>query len=94
MLFFHSSQNRLTLSKRLSLDQLSPDCKGMRLNNKQRKMCNRDSGMAETLINAIRLSTMECTNQFKNERWNCSITTHEHHRLNLLKTGKYDVLVS
>ncbi|XP_072048108.1 protein Wnt-9a-like [Amphiura filiformis] len=76
----------LTLSKRLPLDRLTADCKGMRLTNKQRKMCYRDSGMADTLINAIRLSTMECTSQFKNERWNCSIT-HEHHRLNLLKTA-------
>ncbi|XP_070569790.1 protein Wnt-9a-like isoform X2 [Ptychodera flava] len=48
-------------------------------------MCRRDSGMPETLYEAIRLSERECQMQFKNERWNC--TTSDRYRENILKKG-------
>lgn len=64
-------------------------CDLMLLQRKQRKMCRRDKGVADTLLEAIRLSTQECEYQFKTERWNCSL--HGQYRLNILKKGKPSV---
>ncbi|KAL4217484.1 Protein Wnt-9b [Mactra antiquata] len=60
-------------------------CDLMLLQRKQRKMCRRDKGVADTLLEAIRLSTQECEYQFKAERWNCSLEGQ--YRLNVLKKG-------
>ncbi|XP_045178762.2 protein Wnt-9a-like [Mercenaria mercenaria] len=52
---------------------------------KQRKMCRRGKGVADTLLEAITLSTQECEYQFKTERWNC--TLEDQYRLNILEKG-------
>ncbi|KAM9112504.1 protein Wnt-9b [Pangshura tecta] len=58
-------------------------CDLLKLSRKQKRLCQREPGLAETLRDAIRLSVMECQYQFRNERWNCSLDG----RTNLLKRG-------
>ncbi|XP_077997512.1 protein Wnt-9a-like [Glandiceps talaboti] len=73
--------------KKVYLEQLDGstewDCK--RLSKKQKKMCRRDTGMPETLYEAIRLSQRECQIQFHGERWNC--TSGDSYIVNILKKG-------
>lgn len=61
-------------------------CDLMFLQRKQRKMCRRDKGIADTLMEAISLSGQECDHQFEDERWNCSL--EDQFRLNILKKGE------
>lgn len=61
-------------------------CDLMFLQQKQRKMCRRDKGIADTLMEAISLSGQECDHQFEDERWNCSL--EDQFRLNILKKGE------
>ncbi|XP_063158124.1 protein Wnt-9b [Candoia aspera] len=58
-------------------------CDLLRLSQKQKRLCRREPGLAETLRDAIRLGVLECQYQFRNERWNCSLDG----RANLLKRG-------
>ncbi|XP_052285107.1 protein Wnt-9a-like isoform X2 [Dreissena polymorpha] len=60
-------------------------CDLMWLHQKQHRMCLRDRGIADTLLEAVSLSTNECEYQFRNERWNCSL--EDQYRLNILKKG-------
>ncbi|CAH2281861.1 Wnt-9a [Pelobates cultripes] len=60
-------------------------CDRLKLERKQRKMCRRDPGVAETLIEAISMSAQECEYQFHFERWNC--TLEGKYRASLLKKG-------
>uniref|UniRef100_A0A3P9J1S5 Protein Wnt n=1 Tax=Oryzias latipes TaxID=8090 RepID=A0A3P9J1S5_ORYLA len=60
-------------------------CDRLRLEKKQRRMCRRDPGVAETLREAIIMSASECHHQFHFERWNC--TLEGRHRANILKSG-------
>ncbi|CAN9503486.1 unnamed protein product [Ophioblennius macclurei] len=60
-------------------------CDRLKLEKKQRRMCRRDPGVAETLREAIAMSAMECQYQFRFERWNC--TLEGRHRANVLKRG-------
>jgi len=62
-------------------------CDMMLLQRKQGKMCRRDKGIADTLMEAVTLSTNECEYQFRHERWNCSL--QDQYRLNILKKGLY-----
>lgn len=64
------------------------DCKNLFLTKKQQKLCNRDDGMVLVLLDAFRLSLTECRQQFKHERWNCSMT-NDAQRLNIVKEGRY-----
>ncbi|XP_064646706.1 protein Wnt-9a-like [Lineus longissimus] len=59
-------------------------CKHLSLRGKQRRLCKREPGIGHSLIEAARLSAWACQDQFKMERWNCSIGKH---RLNILKRG-------
>nr|XP_042715834.1 protein Wnt-9b isoform X2 [Chrysemys picta bellii] len=58
-------------------------CDLLKLSRKQKRLCQREPGLAETLRDAVRLSIMECQYQFRNERWNCSLDG----RTSLLKRG-------
>ncbi|TNN67535.1 Protein Wnt-9a [Liparis tanakae] len=58
-------------------------CDRLKLEKKQRRMCRRDPGVAETLREAITMSALECQYQFRFERWNC--TLEGRHRANILK---------
>ncbi|XP_076828751.1 protein Wnt-9a [Brachyhypopomus gauderio] len=60
-------------------------CDRLKLERKQRRMCRRDPGVAETLAEAISISALECQYQFRFERWNC--TLEGRYRANLLKRG-------
>ncbi|CAN8202007.1 unnamed protein product [Coccothraustes coccothraustes] len=58
-------------------------CELLQLSRKQRRLCRREPGLAETLRDAIRLGILECQFQFRSERWNCSLEG----RPSLLKRG-------
>nr|XP_048685622.1 protein Wnt-9b [Caretta caretta] len=58
-------------------------CDLLKLSRKQKRLCQREPGLAETLRDAVRLSVMECQYQFLGERWNCSLDG----RTSLLKRG-------
>ncbi|XP_062994218.1 protein Wnt-9b [Elgaria multicarinata webbii] len=58
-------------------------CDLLRLSHKQKRLCRREPGLAETLRDAIRLGVLECQYQFRNERWNCSLDG----RADLLRRG-------
>ncbi|XP_065712447.2 protein Wnt-9b [Patagioenas fasciata] len=58
-------------------------CDLLKLSRKQKRLCRREPGLAETLRDAIRLGIMECQYQFRSERWNCSLEG----RTSLLKRG-------
>uniref|UniRef100_A0A803VW70 Protein Wnt n=1 Tax=Ficedula albicollis TaxID=59894 RepID=A0A803VW70_FICAL len=60
-------------------------CDRLKLEKKQRRMCRRDPGVAETLLEAISMSALECQYQFRFERWNC--TLEGRYRASLLKRG-------
>lgn len=62
-------------------------CEQMTLTRRQKRMCRREPGLAETLRESVRLSLLECRYQFRNERWNCSMDG----RASLLKRGKDQV---
>lgn len=61
-------------------------CDRLKLEKKQRRMCRRDPGVAETLMEAISMSALECQYQFRFERWNCSLEGR--YRANILKRGR------
>lgn len=63
-------------------------CDRLKLEKKQRRMCRRDPGVAETLMEAISMSALECQYQFRFERWNC--TLEGRYRASLLKRGEWD----
>ncbi|KAK5855911.1 hypothetical protein PBY51_007544 [Eleginops maclovinus] len=48
-------------------------CEQMTLTRRQKRLCRREPGLAETLRESVRLSLLECRYQFRNERWNCSL---------------------
>ncbi|XP_064866172.1 protein Wnt-9b-like [Oncorhynchus nerka] len=58
-------------------------CEQMTLARRQKRLCRREPGLAETLRESVRLSLLECRYQFRNERWNCSLDG----RGSLLKRG-------
>lgn len=60
-------------------------CDRLKLERKQRRMCRRDPGVAETLVEAVSMSALECQYQFRFERWNCSLEGR--YRASLLKRG-------
>uniref|UniRef100_A0AAR2J8H0 Protein Wnt n=1 Tax=Pygocentrus nattereri TaxID=42514 RepID=A0AAR2J8H0_PYGNA len=60
-------------------------CDRLKLEKKQHRMCRRDPGVAETLMEAISMSALECQYQFRFERWNC--TLERRYRANILKRG-------
>lgn len=59
-------------------------CEQMTLTRRQKRLCRREPGLAETLRESVRLSLLECRYQFRSERWNCSLDG----RGSLLKRGK------
>lgn len=59
-------------------------CEQMTLTRRQKRLCRREPGLAETLRESVRLSLSECRYQFRNERWNCSLDG----RGSLLKRGE------
>jgi len=59
-------------------------CEQMTLTRRQKRLCRREPGLAETLRDSVRLSLLECRYQFRNERWNCSLDG----RGSLLKRGE------
>lgn len=59
-------------------------CEQMTLTRRQKRLCRREPGLAETLRESVRLSLLECRYQFRSERWNCSLDG----RGSLLKRGE------
>lgn len=59
-------------------------CDSFKIGPKQRKMCRRITGMAETLMVSVKEGTHECQRSFKHDRWNCSTGKS---RTNILKRG-------
>lgn len=92
------SLHRLTGSEPLTILPLTLDpeaaaqahykaCDRLKLERKQRRMCRRDPGVAETLVEAVSMSALECQYQFRFERWNC--TLEGRYRASLLKRGAW-----
>ncbi|XP_046338484.1 protein Wnt-9a-like [Haliotis rufescens] len=59
-------------------------CDTLYLPRQQKKMCRRGKGIAMTLVQALRLASMECAHQFSMERWNCTLAQY---RQKLLRKG-------
>lgn len=53
----------------------SGPCKYLDGTRKQNHQCRRDSGLPEAINEAKRLALTHCEEQFKYDRWNCSIET-------------------
>jgi wnt family len=53
----------------------SGPCKYLDGTRKQNHQCRRDSGLPEALREAKKLALTHCEEQFKYDRWNCSIET-------------------
>ena len=62
-------------------------CGRMHLTGRQRRLCRQDSGLAETLLEAVRLSATFCRHQFRYERWDCPIDD-DFGRIQLLRKGE------
>lgn len=60
-------------------------CEMLNLHKKQKRMCRRGTGIAEALLEAIRISVIECHYQFRYERWNCSLV--DPYRQRVLQKG-------
>lgn len=58
-------------------------CDLLKLSRRQKQLCRREPGLAETLQDAAHLGLLECQFQFRHERWNCSLEG----RTGLLKRG-------
>ncbi|XP_010329742.1 protein Wnt-9b isoform X1 [Saimiri boliviensis] len=58
-------------------------CDLLKLSRRQKQLCRREPGLAETLRDAAHLGLLECQFQFRDERWNCSLEG----RTGLLKRG-------
>lgn len=76
----------LTLETEAAAQAHYKACDRLKLERKQRRMCRRDPGVAETLVEAVSMSALECQYQFRFERWNC--TLEGRYRASLLKRGK------
>ncbi|XP_014788848.1 protein Wnt-9a isoform X1 [Octopus bimaculoides] len=59
-------------------------CNIFKLQRKQKKMCKRDKGVPEVLNESIKLSLLGCQQQFRYERWNCTLGQYH---LDILKKG-------
>lgn len=75
----------LTLEPEVASQAHYKACDRLKLERKQRRMCRRDPGVAETLVEAVSMSALECQYQFRFERWNC--TLEGRYRASLLKRG-------
>ncbi|XP_008588545.1 PREDICTED: protein Wnt-9a [Galeopterus variegatus] len=75
----------LTLESEAAAQAHYKACDRLKLERKQRRMCRRDPGVAETLVEAVSMSALECQYQFRFERWNC--TLEGRYRASLLKRG-------
>ncbi|MBZ3877007.1 Protein Wnt-9a [Sciurus carolinensis] len=75
----------LTLEPETAAQAHYKACDRLKLERKQRRMCRRDPGVAETLVEAVSMSALECQYQFRFERWNCSLEGR--YRASLLKRG-------
>ena len=49
-------------------------CKALYLHSHQRAVCMNYTGLIPSVAEGIRLSIDECQEQFKNRKWNCSIS--------------------
>lgn len=61
-------------------------CDLLKLSRRQKQLCRREPGLAETLRDAAHLGLLECQFQFRQERWNCSLEG----RTGLLQRGGED----
>lgn len=59
-------------------------CDLLKLSRRQKQLCRREPGLAETLRDAAHLGLLECQFQFRQERWNCSLEG----RTGLLQRGR------
>lgn len=82
----------LTLETEAAAQAHYKACDRLKLERKQRRMCRRDPGVAETLVEAVSMSALECQYQFRFERWNC--TLEGRYRASLLKRGNFCLLPS
>lgn len=80
----------LTLEPEAAAQAHYKACDRLKLERKQRRMCRRDPGVAETLVEAVSMSALECQYQFRFERWNC--TLEGRYRASLLKRGECTIV--
>lgn len=65
-------------------------CKYVPGTRKQNHQCRRDSGLPEVIREAQRLALTYCEQQFRYERWNCSIETKG--KRNLFRKVSFELL--
>ncbi|XP_030383852.1 protein Wnt-4 [Scaptodrosophila lebanonensis] len=58
-----------------SQGQVGGPCKYMPATRRQNHQCRKENGLPGTLAEARRLATTHCEDQFRYDRWNCSIET-------------------
>uniref|UniRef100_A0A1A9WUF1 Protein Wnt n=1 Tax=Glossina brevipalpis TaxID=37001 RepID=A0A1A9WUF1_9MUSC len=56
-----------------SQGQVGGPCRYMPATRRQNHQCRKESGLPETIREARRLATTHCEDQFRYDRWNCSI---------------------
>ncbi|GAB1610755.1 protein Wnt-9a-like isoform X1 [Argonauta hians] len=80
------SQHENNIEERIRNGHLKPAqlCNIFKLQRKQKKMCIRDKGVPEILNKAIKLSLYACQEQFRYERWNCTLGQYQ---MDILKKG-------
>ena len=72
----------------------SGPCKYLDGTRKQNHQCRRDAGLPEAIKEARRLALSHCEEQFRYDRWNCSIETRGKRNIfkkvieNCVKRGK------
>lgn len=68
------SYKNIVMSLYLPVTKLGP-CRYIDGTRKQNHQCRRDSGLADALRDAKKIAMLHCEDQFKFDRWNCSIET-------------------
>lgn len=60
-------------------------CRYMPATRRQNHQCRKETGLPGTLSEARRLATSHCEEQFRYDRWNCSIETRVSGKRNIFK---------
>lgn len=56
-----------------TVNQVPGPCRYVQTNRKQNRFCKRDAGMSNVLKEMRRLAVTHCEEQFRYDRWNCSV---------------------
>lgn len=63
-------------------------CHALDLTGRQRKLCTKEDGYPEVLMESLVVATRACQEEFIDEKWNCPL---DFTRRNLLKQGKNQI---